>query len=74
MAQRITRRDFLNGTQVAIGALKEEARRAESNEALDSKARLRLLDAAFALNHHSSKGEQSHKSITDVGAGVGSMS
>lgn len=32
------------------------------------------LDAAVVLNHHSSKGDQSSKSITDVGSGAGSIS
>lgn len=32
------------------------------------------LDCSFALVHHSSKGNQSGKSITDVGAGAGSQS
>lgn len=31
------------------------------------------LDAALVLNHHSSKGNQSDKSITDVGSGAGSI-
>ncbi len=32
------------------------------------------LDCAFVLIHHSSKGNQSSKSVTDVGAGAGSIS
>ncbi|MEM6473595.1 MAG: AAA family ATPase [Planctomycetota bacterium] len=32
------------------------------------------LDAAFVLNHHSSKGDQSGKRVTDVGSGAGSIS
>ena len=33
-----------------------------------------LLQAAFVLVHHSSKGNQSEKSLTDVGSGAGSQS
>lgn len=32
------------------------------------------LDCAVILNHHSSKGDQSGKSVTDVGSGAGSIS
>jgi len=39
---------------------------------LDSYAK--ALDAAFIVVHHSSKGDQSAKSVTDVGSGAGSMS
>lgn len=33
-----------------------------------------MLDAAFILNHHSSKGNQTEKRITDVGSGAGAIS
>jgi hypothetical protein len=32
------------------------------------------LDCSVVLNHHSSKGDQSSKSVTDVGSGAGSIS
>ncbi len=34
----------------------------------------RQTDAAFVLNHHSTKGDQSGKSVTDVGSGAGAIS
>lgn len=34
----------------------------------------RMTDAAIVLNHHASKGDQSGKSVTDVGSGAGSIS
>ena len=33
-----------------------------------------MLGATFVLNHHSTKGDQSGKSVTDVGSGAGSIS
>lgn len=40
--------------------------------AVDSMAR--SLDCAFVLNHHSSKGDQSGKRVTDIGSGAGAIS
>lgn len=40
--------------------------------ALDEIAR--ITGAALVLNHHASKGDQSSKSVTDVGSGAGSIS
>lgn len=34
----------------------------------------RMLDCAFVLVHHASKGQQGEKAVTDVGSGAGSMS
>jgi hypothetical protein len=34
----------------------------------------RMTGAAIVLNHHASKGDQSNKSVTDVGSGAGSIS
>ena len=44
----------------------------EIMNALDSHAE--RLDCAFINIHHSSKGDQSNKSVTDVGAGAGVLS
>ncbi len=33
-----------------------------------------MLQASFILVHHSSKGSQSGKSVTDVGSGAGAIS
>lgn len=33
----------------------------------------KLLDASFALVHHTSKGDQSDRAVTDVGSGAGSI-
>ena len=50
----------------------DNAAMAQAYNTLDSYAQ--MLDCAFVVIHHTSKGTQSGKSVTDVGAGAGSQS